>query len=249
MPDQMTPHTQTYTTGDVARLCGISVRTVQYYDTRGLLCPSALSEGGRRLYSREDLHRMRIVCYLRELGLSVDAVRDLMREDNAAQVLELLLEEQEHALLDGIAEKRAQLNRIAALRHAMQETDPFTLDSISDVAHIVEGKKQLRRLHILLILFGLPITVMEWSAIILWVTVGIWWPCVLYAAILIPFAVWISRFYFARVNYICPKCHTCFKPNLRQAFWANHTPTTRKLTCPHCGHHGFCVETYHKKGE
>ncbi len=36
-----------YTTGEIAKLCGITVRTVQYYDTRGILTPSALSEGGR----------------------------------------------------------------------------------------------------------------------------------------------------------------------------------------------------------
>ena len=38
-----------YTTGEIAKLCGVSVRTVQYYDSRNILVPSALSEGGRRL--------------------------------------------------------------------------------------------------------------------------------------------------------------------------------------------------------
>ena len=44
-----------YTTGEIAKLCGVTVRTVQYYDSRSILVPSALSEGGRRLYSEEDL--------------------------------------------------------------------------------------------------------------------------------------------------------------------------------------------------
>ena len=42
-----------YTTGEIARLCEVSVRTVQYYDTRGILIPSELSEGGRRIYNAE----------------------------------------------------------------------------------------------------------------------------------------------------------------------------------------------------
>lgn len=46
-----------YTTGEIAKLCGVSVRTVQYYDTRNILTPSELTEGGRRLYSEEDLKR------------------------------------------------------------------------------------------------------------------------------------------------------------------------------------------------
>lgn len=41
-----------YTTGEIAKLCGVSVRTVQYYDTRNILTPSELTEGGRRLYFR-----------------------------------------------------------------------------------------------------------------------------------------------------------------------------------------------------
>lgn len=51
-----------YTTGEIAKLCGVSVRTVQYYDTRGILIPSELSEGGRRLYSEDDYKKMKIIC-------------------------------------------------------------------------------------------------------------------------------------------------------------------------------------------
>ena len=41
-----------YTTGEIAKLCGVSVRTVQYYDTRNILTPSELTEGGRRLIQK-----------------------------------------------------------------------------------------------------------------------------------------------------------------------------------------------------
>ena len=50
--------TTLYTTGEVAKLCSVSVRTVQYYDDRGILIPSQLSEGGRRLYTEEDVKRI-----------------------------------------------------------------------------------------------------------------------------------------------------------------------------------------------
>ena len=52
-----------YTTGEIAKLCGVTVRTVQYYDTRGILVPSELTEGGRRLYSEDDLKRLKIICF------------------------------------------------------------------------------------------------------------------------------------------------------------------------------------------
>ena len=61
-----------YTTGEIAKLCGVSVRTVQYYDDRGILIPSELSEGGRRLYSEDNLKRMHIICFLREVGIPIN---------------------------------------------------------------------------------------------------------------------------------------------------------------------------------
>ena len=71
-----------YTTGELAKLCGVTVRTVQYYDTRGILIPSELSEGGRRLYSEDDLKRMKIICFLRELDLPIDAISQILKEEH-----------------------------------------------------------------------------------------------------------------------------------------------------------------------
>ncbi len=56
-----------YSTGEVAKLCGVTVRTVQYYNARNIMIPSELSEGCRWLYSEDDLKRMKINCFLREL--------------------------------------------------------------------------------------------------------------------------------------------------------------------------------------
>lgn len=70
-----------YTTGELAKLCGVTVRTVQYYDTRGILSPSELSEGGRRLYTDDDLRQLRIICFLRDMGLPIDAIGQLLAEE------------------------------------------------------------------------------------------------------------------------------------------------------------------------
>ena len=70
-----------YTTGEIAKLCGVTVRTVQYYDSRNILTPSALSEGGRRLYSEDDLRLMKIICFLRETGLPINSISALLAEE------------------------------------------------------------------------------------------------------------------------------------------------------------------------
>ena len=87
-----------YTTGEIAKLCGVTVRTIQYYDTRGILTPSDLTEGGRRLYSEDDVRRCRIICFLREIGLSIDTIGQLLREEHPEAVIALLLEQQTEAV-------------------------------------------------------------------------------------------------------------------------------------------------------
>ena len=94
-----------YTTGEIAKLCGVTVRTVQYYDTRGILIPSELSEGGRRLYSEDDVRRMKVICFLRDLGLPIDSISQLLSEDDPGSVITLLLQQQEAALKEEIGER------------------------------------------------------------------------------------------------------------------------------------------------
>ena len=104
-----------YTTGELAKLCGVTVRTVQYYDTRGILIPSELSEGGRRLYSEGDLKRMKIICFLRDLDLPIDAIRQILNEEHPENLISLLIEQQENALSEEISEKQEKLDKLREL--------------------------------------------------------------------------------------------------------------------------------------
>ena len=236
-----------YTTGEIAKLCGVSTRTVQYYDTRGILVPTALSEGGRRLYSEDDLSKMKIICFLRELDLPLDTIGKLMREDNSDEVVHLILEEQAKMLRGEIDEKQKKLDRLTELNGLLKKADDFSVKSIGDVAHFMQNKKKLHRMRWTMVLTGIPVTALQWVSIILWITKGMWWLFAIWAVIAIPWGIIVSRYYFKRTAYICPNCHNVFKPSFKEMFWANHTPTTRKLTCTSCGKKSFCVETYDEK--
>lgn len=236
-----------YTTGEMAKLCGVSVRTVQYYDTRGILTPSELSEGGRRLYSENDLKRMKIICFLRDAGISINSIGELLAEDDPGSVITVLLEQQERLLCEEISERQAKLAMLDGMKRELKGIEHFSVESIGDIAYAMENKKKMRRLHAILLITGIPFSILQWTSIILWIATGMWQLFVVWAVISIPYAVWASRFYFKRVAYICPQCHEIFKPSIKEAFFARHTPTLRKLTCTHCGYKGFCVETYDRE--
>jgi DNA-binding transcriptional MerR regulator len=72
-----------YSVGQVARLAGVSVRTLHHYDDIGLLVPGAHSRAGYRQYSDADLERLQRVLFYRELGFPLDEIRALL-DDPAA---------------------------------------------------------------------------------------------------------------------------------------------------------------------
>ena len=235
-----------YTTGELAKQCGVTVRTVQFYDQRGILIPSALTEGGRRLYSAEDLRKMKIICFLRETGLSLDTIGQLLKEEDPGSVISIFLEQQELTLQGEIGERREKLDRLAELRSGLKTVPSFSIESIGDIATVMEGRKKMSAMHRNMILTGIPLSLLQLASLYLWIFRGIWWPFVLWFVAAVPYGVLWSRYYYRHVDYICPQCHEVFRPSFKEAFFANHTPKTRELTCVKCGHHGFCVETWAK---
>lgn len=238
-----------YTTGEMAKACGVTVRTVQFYDQKGILIPSALSEGGRRLYSGDDLKKMKIICFLRDTGLNLDTIGQLMKEEDPGSTISILLVQQEQVLREEISERREKLNRLEELKKWVESASSFSVETIGDIATIMEGQKKMSAMHRNMLLTGLPLSLLQIASILLWIFKGIWWPFIIWVLAAIPWAVLWSRYYYRHTAYICPQCHEVFRPAFREAFFANHTPKTRKLTCVKCGRKGFCVETWGGDGK
>src|SRR5262249_34060494 len=64
--------------GELAKRTGLTVRTLHHYDEIGLLKPSQHTEAGYRLYAAADVARLQQVLSLRQLGLSLEQVRDCL---------------------------------------------------------------------------------------------------------------------------------------------------------------------------
>ena len=236
-----------YTTGEIAKLCGVSVRTVQYYDSRNILIPSELSEGGRRLYSENDLKRMRIICFLREAGLPINSISELFNEEYPEKIISVLLDQQEQILREEIAEGQKKLSIIETIKRELKEIENFSVESIGDIAHIIKQNNNLAKMRWITVLTGIPVTALQWTSIVLWITHGLWWLFAIWVCVAIPWGIIVSIYYYKHVAYICPECHEVFRPPFKEMFWAYHTPKMRRLTCPKCGRKGLCVEVYAQK--
>lgn len=238
-----------YTTGEIAKLCDVSVRTVQYYDSRNILVPTELSEGGRRLYSEDDLKRMRVICFLREAGFSINSIGGVLSEENSKNIVSVLVEQQEQTLKEELNERQKKLDMLKSIKRELKDVElqRFSVESIGDIARVVKYKNKLKKLRATSLIIGIPVSVLQCTSIILWIATGIWWLFAVWACVAVIYGVWISTYYFSHVAYICPECHEMFKPKFKEAFWANHTPKMRRLTCPKCGRKGLCIEVYSEK--
>jgi DNA-binding transcriptional MerR regulator len=67
-----------YRVGEVVRMSNVSPRTLHYYDAIGLLPPSARSDAGYRLYSAQDLERVRAIPFYRELDFALDQISEML---------------------------------------------------------------------------------------------------------------------------------------------------------------------------
>jgi MerR family transcriptional regulator, thiopeptide resistance regulator len=105
--------------GELARVTGLTVRTLHHYDALGLLRPSRRSESGYRLYSEEDLSTLQRIMSLRHLGFSLEAIRECLHsaDFSARRVVELHLARARQQL----AEAAGVVRRLEAVAEQLRQ--------------------------------------------------------------------------------------------------------------------------------
>lgn len=68
------------TVGELARLSGLTVRTLHHYDELGLVVPGARSDAGYRLYGDHEVEQLQEVLFYRELGFGLDQIKTMLAE-------------------------------------------------------------------------------------------------------------------------------------------------------------------------
>ncbi|WP_248921396.1 MerR family transcriptional regulator [Olsenella intestinalis] len=252
----------TYSTGELAQACGVTVRTVQYYDEKSLLSPSAHTEGGRRLYSEADAARLRRILLLKSLGLRLADIRSVLASDVSTTVLRDILEAQDARLARELQERSLARQRIATMIASLDTTGELPAQTIPDMEAIMQNtatpttnttpqpaperpsmwKSELAPFYKTMLVVGIAIDVVQVAAIVWWVTTGDWRPFAIVMPLALAAAALLVRAYRAHTAYLCPHCRRAFVPRAAEWFFARHTPTTRRVTCTHCHTKDWCAE-------
>lgn len=147
----------TWSIADVARMSGVTARTLRHYDDIGLLRPARVGANGYRYYDQDELLRLQQILLLRELGLGLAAIaRILAGEDDRIDALRRhhrsLLAERDrlHRLADTVAKTIARLEEGTDMP-AEEMFDGFTLspEIIDDLERrsIEREGEQVRRYY------------------------------------------------------------------------------------------------------
>lgn len=97
-----------YTVQKLGRLAGVSTRTLRYYDEIGLLKPARINSSGYRIYGQAEVDNLQQILFYRELGVSLESIRDIMASPSFDG--QKALREHRQKLL----EKRDQLDALIA---------------------------------------------------------------------------------------------------------------------------------------
>lgn len=126
-----------YSVGELARTVGVTVRTLQYYDRENLL-RAEISEGGRRMYTREDVLKLQQILFLKSLGFPLDEIREkILRQQNSVG-LEEIFREQRDILLHQIESRKKIVETLDILISEAREGREIGMEKLMTILRLMK---------------------------------------------------------------------------------------------------------------
>lgn len=119
-----------YTVSKLAKLSGVTVRTLRFYDEVGLLSPAYVAENGYRYYSEAQLLLLQQILFFREIGFELKNIKEILKQTGFDKVESLRLHKK--VLYEKIGRMKQLVDTISTTityledRQAMDEKDIFT---------------------------------------------------------------------------------------------------------------------------
>lgn len=225
-----------YSTGEIAKICNTTIRTVQFYDEKGLLKPFEITEGGRRLYSEDEVTKLKHICMLKELDFSLDQIKEMLQSNYTKKDIEKIL-------YDNLNDTKKQIeiqNKKANIISEMLTQFDVNLD----YNELINKKsKNLLRTRIVFIILWLLIVIINVISVFIYINKENNLLSSISLVITLILVIFTIGFYLSNTLYQCDNCKKQFKPKILNVIFAIHMFNKRKLKCPYCNEKSWCVET------
>lgn len=134
-----------YSSGQFARLAGVSVRTIRYYDKQNILKPSHVNENGARFYTDRDLARLQQILLLKYLGFSLDDIREMTVDTADYHMMKNSLEQQHKLIQDRIEQMQLVEAAIRDTADAMEKEHELDWSQMLRLIHLTGMETSLKR--------------------------------------------------------------------------------------------------------
>ncbi|PHK49636.1 MerR family transcriptional regulator [Staphylococcus edaphicus] len=230
-----------YQTGDLAKCCNVSIRTIQYYDKKGLLASTKNEENGRRRFDAKSKQDLEIILMLKRFGFRLKDIKKLLAENNKLKTVRSMIEQSALDIEQEIYKNQILLSEMKQFNKFIGKESKAPLNKLLETKQYVTNNDNLNTLTRSIIYQVLPVALIQYTALVTSLITKKWLPCLIVLPFMIAFAINLTHLTYKRLIYVCPNCQEVIKPNIMAWLLASHTPKTRKLQCPHCHETSHCM--------
>ncbi|GAB2558927.1 MerR family transcriptional regulator [Gracilibacillus alcaliphilus] len=119
-----------FSIGEISKLTGVTVRTLQYYDNIHLVPLEKSKENGRRYYKESDLTRLQQVLFYKSLGLKIKDITKLLEETTTAEQLMNVLEKQREVFYYKLHDIKSNIAMIEASLAGMRDNQALPIGNL-----------------------------------------------------------------------------------------------------------------------
>lgn len=127
--------------GTLAKLTGVKVTTIRFYESIGLLPEPLRTHSDRRIYKESDVRRLGFIRHARQLGFAVEAIRDLLELSDHP---ERLCDDANVIAQEQLASVDAKIALLGALREELVRMTAVGCSGPAAICQVIESLKEYR---------------------------------------------------------------------------------------------------------
>ncbi len=124
-----------WTTGQLAALTGLSIRTLRYYDQIGLFSPSLYTKAGHRRYTSEDMQLLLQILVLKKMHLPLEEIKEIIR--TSSQNLLDTLDQQINRIKKEVAMQQKLLHQLEQTRVEAAKSDRISFEGLTSLFELI----------------------------------------------------------------------------------------------------------------
>lgn len=134
-----------YSIGELAKIAGVSTRTIRFYDEKNLLCPCGYSEGRYRLYDDKAIIRLQEILMLKYIGVSLENISQIIHSENKVEDSEKYIEDMMDQQIMLLERKQKQMESVLRTLRETKEygkNQGIDLNHFTDIMHSITNNER-----------------------------------------------------------------------------------------------------------